>query len=251
MKLEVVLILFLVLIIPAILIHYAKMYVLISEYNLLPPEVRKKINWPLYTRFIRDRLVILAVLIVLLWWLFRLLNIGDYYPLVLIFLVIFFSAMILTRRRKYIRLIDLKEPFPVQAYAGIRSMTKLGLYAILLSIGIIVVVFYTGLRTPDYRLQQKTLTSKGLYNINLPIRNISTLELLERMPDIEQKTNGYAFAGRYRGYFKVSTIGPCLLYVEDIKQPAILIITNSGNNILINYHNAEKTKELYNDLSVE
>jgi len=61
---------------------------------------------------------------------------------------------------------------------------------------------------------------------------IESVELLQRLPRVRAKTNGYALKGTLRGWFTLERLGSCKLFVEVDRPPFILIQARSGCVVL-------------------
>jgi hypothetical protein len=88
----------------------------------------------------------------------------------------------------------------------------------------------------------------GLYGESIPIADIEHVELIEHLPTITLRTNGYSLANVNKGYFRTDTKETVKLFIHSEESLYIRITRKSGKQIYFNSRESEKTKEIYNKL---
>ena len=103
-----------------------------------------------------------------------------------------------------------------------------------------------GMRAPKISFIDNQIRISGLvYGERIDIENVKEISLLNQMPRILIRTNGFALGGTLRGYFRLEDIGRAKLFFQSREAPFILIEKKSGKKIFLNYRNSEKTQEVY------
>ena len=115
------------------------------------------------------------------------------------------------------------------------------LFIILLVVGSVVY----GKQEPKVSIHNKILEISGAYGQDIPIDSIFQIDMLTNIPNIELRTNGFAFGGTCKGNFRLKGISNAKLYIVRGFSPYILIKTYGDETIFINYKDKQKTIGLY------
>ncbi|MFS0784500.1 DUF3784 domain-containing protein [Bacillus sp. 1P06AnD] len=105
-------------------------------------------------------------------------------------------------------------------------------------------VFIQGQQDTKVKINSDTIAFEGMYDYTLPIKEITSVEWLEEMPEDTYKLNGYATTWRSLGHFKSDAYGKGVHYVFPNKPPFI-IIKAKHTYVIINSRDKEKTERLY------
>jgi len=122
---------------------------------------------------------------------------------------------------------------------------------IVLAIGLL---FYYGEKEPEVSILDNSIQIKAMYGLNVDLSDIDEISFIEKsMNDIGvgRRTNGYDGIGEaLKGDFKSDTLGDVLLFVCSKSSPTIKISRFSDKDIYISYKDREKTKKLFNELTL-
>ncbi len=104
----------------------------------------------------------------------------------------------------------------------------------------------------DYQLisQNDRIEITGVYGDKWKTGDIQQVELMEQMPKVTMRQNGFGLPTMAKGKFKVSGYGSCLLFIRKDSSP-YLYIKLKDQKIFINGENPEQTKEWYQELSTK
>ncbi|NKE06896.1 DUF3784 domain-containing protein [Mesobacillus selenatarsenatis] len=116
------------------------------------------------------------------------------------------------------------------------------------TIGFIVGLFFTGYQDFELKDYGDSFEITGMYGEVWDYANIRHVELLEEMPEVTWKENGFGLATLAKGHFKVMDYGSSLLFIHKDSQPYLFIETEK-DKIFINSKNSNETKEWYEILS--
>ncbi|TYS64562.1 DUF3784 domain-containing protein [Sutcliffiella horikoshii] len=113
--------------------------------------------------------------------------------------------------------------------------------------GILFGVFYLGFQEAEMTLKENSFEISGVYGDQWEYEEITKVELLEEMPEVLIRTNGYGMQSISKGHFKVKGFGSSLLFINKDHSPYLLIKT-ADDTIFLNSKDAEKTKDWYHQL---
>jgi hypothetical protein len=137
---------------------------------------------------------------------------------------------------------ELPAPAPRRVLARTR-LVALGILGILL-LGLPFLLHYQA-RPPVVTLTSRTLTIDNLfYGQAYNIEDITRVELLQSVPPIRVRTNGYYSGGTLRGWFSLDRLGQGKLFVE-ISHPPFIAIYHSTGFVILNYIDPNETQRLY------
>jgi len=94
-------------------------------------------------------------------------------------------------------------------------------------------------------VSQEQVEVSGTYGVVVPIEDITALSLEKSLPKVQRKINGINAGNTLKGHFQLQDIGQARLAIQQNKPPFIVIKTESGEIIIINNPDEEKTRELF------
>ena len=142
--------------------------------------------------------------------------------------------------------------FPVNQ--DTRSRNRL-LVLVLSLVGVVLValpfLLHAQAKPPVVTLTPDSLRIDNLfYGQDYALSEISRVELLDSLPRIRARTNGYAANGTLRGWFLLDRLGSGKLFVELSHPPYVGIFLSKGF-VILNYENQRDTRQLFEALSLK
>lgn len=120
---------------------------------------------------------------------------------------------------------------------------------ILTSITIVLVLtlFIYGNKQNILHIEDDYIHITGMYGERIKMSDIESFDLVDSMPKIRMKSNGYAVGDIRKGYFKMEDGTKSKLIVNKQSSPFILIVKSDGSKI---YYTSpeDDTQSLYTDL---
>ena len=116
------------------------------------------------------------------------------------------------------------------------------------TIGFMVGLTLIGYKDFELKNYEDSFEITGMYGGEWDYTEIHNIELLEEMPEVTWKQNGFGLATMAKGQFKVKDYGSSLLFIHK-DSPPYLYIETDNNRIFINSKSPDETKEWYNILS--
>ena len=97
-------------------------------------------------------------------------------------------------------------------------------------------------------LENENVVINGTYGELLPYKEMTTVEYLDKIPKVEMNLDGVKSGNSYFGIYYIEGVGRAKLYVEDINEPVVKILTNGYLPVYINYQKLSTTQWLYNSV---
>lgn len=95
-----------------------------------------------------------------------------------------------------------------------------------------------GFKENELTFDSKSIVFKGSYGETLTEPEIQSIELVDQLPNITLKTNGFALGTIHKGYFKTQKGDIVKLIVNSDRKPIILFTKTDGHKI---YYSAKNT----------
>lgn len=221
-----------------VLLKYFKCYGLISGYNTMSLEKKQNVDIENLSRFLAHNSFLMAVL-----FLFGSLSgfIGFYWGPVIVFagLMVISSVMLIGAQR-----------YDANT-RNAQGKTKLSVFLmvggfVLFFIAVVVFVIYGALE-PTAQINENELQITGIYGVNIPVRKIQEICLIEALPEIERKNNGFDLGPILKGYFRVKGHGVAKLILR-LDSPPFIQLMHNKKWIFFNVKYPEQTRRLYQQI---
>lgn len=130
------------------------------------------------------------------------------------------------------------------------SVIAIPLSVILIIVMVVLLVIYSGRKPKIFVEKEGVFIKDFMYPSKIFAETIRSVSLCDKMPKVIFRSNGYAGAMTWKGFFRIYKGGKCnaLLYLEKyIKGPFIQIETTK-RLYFINLANEEQTRQLYDEI---
>ncbi len=100
-----------------------------------------------------------------------------------------------------------------------------------------------------------SITSEGfaiddaMYDVEIAFSDVASIRLIDRLPVIEVRTNGFALAGVLRGHFRVERLGEGRLYLDTDAGRWLEVILNDGSFVILSLETPDQTTALHRELT--
>jgi hypothetical protein len=126
-------------------------------------------------------------------------------------------------------------------------------YVISISLFIVVIgslSYLSFLGYQDYRfiIKNESVEITGMYGDEWKFEEIKKVVLLEKMPKVTSKQNGFGTTSMAKGVFSVTGYGNSLLFIKKGASAKIIYIETEENKIFINGKNTNETEKWFNNL---
>lgn len=112
--------------------------------------------------------------------------------------------------------------------SGVKSGFALA-FIVVVAAGVVGLLFY-GQKSPQIGINGRLLSISGRFGGSWEVRSV---ELIDSIPTIQMKTNGFNFGETLKGEFRLESWGVCQLFIEAKSGPFILVTTFQGEKIII------------------
>ncbi len=205
---------------------------LISGYNTMPEEKKQRVDVEGLSLMMQRALVLMGILLAVGTPLLRWMNwpvSGVVYTLVVIFAI---TTIMIGLAQKYDR----------NTYAWYRRVLPMGF---ILAVGVFVAIMFTKSSRPhELSIEGNQLTVTGSYGLSAEVLEA---ELVENIPDILLKTNGFSDGAVRKGNFRLEDWGVCRLFLLSHNGPYIKV-TTPEKLLIINFENEDITRQQYDAL---
>ena len=93
------------------------------------------------------------------------------------------------------------------------------------------------------------IISDFAYPANIPNYAIKSITLVEKLPKVLMRSNGYGGLRMWKGIFRILGGKRALFYVEDHNRGPLIKIETVRESVYINFKDKEQTHQLYDDLT--
>ena len=116
-------------------------------------------------------------------------------------------------------------------------------------IGFILGLSYIGYQPNELVVKDDSFEITGMYGNEWSLANIEKVELVNEVPKVNYKENGFGMGNLSKGHFHVDTFGNSLLFIRH-RSPYLLIVLKE-KAIFINGENGEQTESWYQQLTAK
>lgn len=110
-------------------------------------------------------------------------------------------------------------------------------------------VLWSGQQPIEAAVRQSDFVVSGAgYSVRVPFGEIQDVSLVDDLPPIVRKLNGFSAGRKLRGEFTVAGIGPAEVFVDRDVRPFVVVKTTNGV-LIVNGVNADATRRLRDDLA--
>lgn len=107
----------------------------------------------------------------------------------------------------------------------------------------LILVFSSG-KTVEISVVNNKLEISGSYSESIPLESITEVTLIEQLPRITMKSNGYAMGNSQQGHFNTSEMGSVKLFLHTGHPPYLLIKSTTTKPIILDRDTREELEEL-------
>ena len=218
-------------------IKYFKWDFLISGYNTMNKKDKEKVDVEGLCRLTGNFMILTSLLILIS-------GIAQKSGYKIISLILLLTILPLT----VIQIILSQKYDHNKDYGYKKFQTRFSICIILFITIFIGSLFLYGIRDPKTNVTNDKIIITGIYGSTIRREDIKEIKLVDEIPKIVSKTNGFDLGYILRGYFKLDDIGNSKIFIHENKSPYIIINTDE-DSFIINFKDKHKTIKLYNQLN--
>lgn len=190
----------------------------LAGYNQLSAEEQTKIDLKPFLKFYKQFHIVLSLSFLVLGLLLYFLQLehilGVFLGVYPIVAYIYFMWM----ANKYY--VNMKQP-----------STKIGVFILVVVLLGCLLLFGVGFRNNKIESTPNSINISGMYGTEISYRDIIEIKLIDSLPKITIRTNGFAVGDIRKGYFKTATNQEVMLFLNTNQAPFLFIKKNDGLQI--------------------
>ena len=130
------------------------------------------------------------------------------------------------------------------------SAIAMPLSVILIIVMVVLLVIYSGRKPKIFVGKEGVFIKDFMYPSRIFAETIKSVSLCDKMPKVISRSNGYAGAMTWKGFFRIYKGGKCsaLLYLEKYRKGPFIQIETTKRLYFINLANEEQTRQLYEEI---
>ena len=206
---------------------------LIAGYNTMPQDKKKNVDVEGLSTYMRNSLIIIGLSIIAGYYLFKWIGftvIAN--SMILIVTLIGVTIMVIKAQR-----------FDHNKYKSKKTRVTYFILGVVLACVIGLITY--GCIPSRAILNDDTIRFTGMYGFEMIVSDIDHIELVDKIPAVNIRTNGYSFGAIHKGTFKLEKLGKCRLLIHSNKSPYLMISKKNGDKIIVNYKDKTETERIY------
>lgn len=215
-------------------LKYLKWDWLIAGYNTMSKEKKQGVDIEGLRNFLGNSMFIIAG-IFLVGFVFALLELRNSVIAAFIIATIYFMFMAIYAQRFNKNKADQRK--------GVVVM----LVVFVITAALIVPLFLYGGQDNEILVSDQEIKIKGMYGTTLANEDLLDVQLVDQIPRILARTNGYAAGTVRKGNFKLEELGNVKLYLMSDQGP-YLIIQDKKTYYIVNFGDGQTTQTLYEEI---
>jgi hypothetical protein len=207
---------------------------LIAGYNTMPAEKKKNVDIEGLSSFMRNGFISMGLVLIAGYYLFRWL--GS---------TMIANSMILIVTLTGVTVLVIK----AQNFDHNKNRKfKPACIAIALVILFVTGLISYGLVPPKTTFNNSAIKFSGMYGFEIEKSEISGVDLIDSLPAIKLRTNGFSLGLVNKGFFNLDGYGKTRLLINSGTSPFLKISKNNGETIIINFKDKSETEDVYNKI---
>ena len=207
---------------------------LIAGYNTMSKDKKKNVDINGLSTFLRNGLITIGLTIIVGFGFFKLIGFNMIANSMMSISILVGTTLLVINTRRFDHNKDKKSKLP---------LIIIGATTIF-----VVALFIYGYLPSKTIVQNDTLQFTGMYGFEMRSSDISNVELTDKIPAINIRTNGFSSGASKKGSFKLDKFGKCKLFLNADKGPFLIITNRLGEKIIINDKDTKVTKSNYNNI---
>jgi len=206
---------------------------LIAGYNTMPEDKKKNVDIEGLSTFIRNGLAITGLTIIGSYFVFKWLGFTTVANLIIVIVTLAGVTTIAVKAQRFDH-----------------NKSKSKLYILVLGAAIIFVASFLtyGFIPTKVIYDNNSVRFSGMYGFTVNSNEIASVKLVNVIPEIKLRTNGFSVGSVNKGTFIVDSIGKCRLLLNSGSKPYIVLTKTNGEVFIINLKSSSQTHNVYQNI---
>ena len=229
-------------IILGVCVKYFKMYWMISGYNLMSAEKKKNVDVKGLGAMMANFCFVLAgIIFVFIISLFYKIFILSFVAVGAILSVIIY---IIIKSQRY-------DGNAVNKDGTMKKKTKIFVgfviaFLLIVFTGVGIMIFQSN-KPVTYIITDDKIEIISLYGETINFKDIDSVSMIDKLPDIKARTNGSAIGSILKGYFNVDQYGNVKLFA-DMNGSSFIVVNTGGRTIIFNAEDQIEIQDLFDKI---
>ena len=127
-----------------------------------------------------------------------------------------------------------------------KAASKAALVITGLSVAFVIILLAFSNRSSKIEVGEETVSISGMYGRDIPVSEIVSVELLEKLPPVRMRTNGSSTGKILKGHFLLANGEKCMMFIR--REAPYIELRTTDNLYYLNGANKEETETLYQQL---
>lgn len=204
---------------------------LIAGYNTISKDKKKKVDIEGLSTYIRNGLITIGLTIIAGYFLFKWIGfVMIANSMILIVFLIGVTVLVINAQR-----FDHNKD----------KKTKLNYIVPGLVLAFVIGLKIYGFFPSKILFDNDSVRFSGMYGIEVDISDIANVNLVDNIPAIKIRNNGFSFGPVRKGLFNLDEFGNSRMLIHSENPPYLIISISTGEKIIINFNNKNVTKDIY------
>lgn len=207
---------------------------LIAGYNTMSTEEKKNVDIEGLSTFMRNALIAIGASIIVGYYLFKWIGLSMIADSILLTVTLIGVTILVIKAQRF----DHNK----------NKKTKLAYF-----VSGLVFVFVGGLLAYGF-IPSKIIFNKdsiqfsGMYGVEIKLAEIDDVRLVDNLPEIKMRTNGFSFGAVAKGFFDLKEYGNSRLIIHSEKPPYLIISHRDGEKTIVNFKERSLTESTYHEI---
>ncbi|URW79094.1 DUF3784 domain-containing protein [Xiashengella succiniciproducens] len=207
---------------------------LIAGYNTMSKEQKENVDIEGLSTFMRNGLIAIGISIIIGYYLFKWIG----------FTLIANSMLPLVTLVGVTILVIKAQRFDQNK----NKKTKLTYFILGLVFILVIGLITYGFIPSKVIFSKESVQFSGMYGIEIKIAEIDNVKLVDNLPEIKMRTNGFSFGTVKKGFFDLNEFGKSRLLIQSEKPPYLIISKGNGEKTIINFKEKSVTESTYSEI---
>lgn len=207
---------------------------LIAGYNTMPKDKKKNVDIEGLSTYMRNGLITIGLSIIIGYYLFKWIGFTTIANSMILIVTLVGVTILLINAQRF----DHNK----------NKKTKLTYFVLGLVILFVIGLLIFGSIPSKTIFKNDTIRFSGMYGFEINKTEIENIELTDKIPTINVRTNGFSFGTIKKGYFNLDKFGKSRLLIHSDMPPYLILSKNNGDKIIINFKDKIETENIYNKI---
>ncbi|MCB9015571.1 MAG: DUF3784 domain-containing protein [Lentimicrobiaceae bacterium] len=204
---------------------------LIAGYNTMSAEQKKNVDIDGLSTYMRNGLIIIGLSIIIGYYLFKWIGFTMIANSMILIVTIVGVTVLVVKAQRF----DNNK----------KKKTKLTYLIPGLGFILAIVLITYGLIPSKVIFNKDSVQFSGMYGIEFKIAEIESVKLVDSLPEIKMRTNGFSFGTVKKGFFDLNEFGKCRLLIHSEKPPYLIVSKENGEKTITNFKEKSVTESAY------